>query len=80
MFDPELESFKTSIDLRAYAASQGYVLNRKESWRGSAVMRHADGDKIIIKRDADHHYGSISRSGTRPITGPSSISRKSACG
>jgi hypothetical protein len=56
MFDPELESFKTSIDLRAYAASQGYVLDRRESWRGSAVMRHADGDKVIIKRDRDGHY------------------------
>jgi hypothetical protein len=56
MFDTELESFKTSIDLRAYAARQGYVLDRKESWRGSAVMRHANGDKIIIKRDADNHY------------------------
>jgi len=56
MFDPELESFKTSIDLRAYAASQGYVLDRKESWRGSAVMRHPNGDKIIIKRDADNHF------------------------
>jgi hypothetical protein len=55
MFDPELESFKTAIDLRAYAASQGYVLDRKESWRGSAVMRHAGGDKVIIKRDADGH-------------------------
>ncbi len=56
MFDPELESFKSTIDLRAYAASQGYVLDRKESWRGSAVMRHAGGDKVIIKRDADGHY------------------------
>jgi hypothetical protein len=56
MFDPELESFKTSIDLRAYAASHGYVLDPRESWRGSAVMRHANGDKIIIKRDTDNHY------------------------
>jgi hypothetical protein len=56
MFDPELESFKTSIDLRAYAASQGYVLDRKASWRGSAVMRRADGDKVVIKREADGHY------------------------
>jgi hypothetical protein len=56
MFDPELEYFKTSIDLRAYAAAQGYVLDRKESWHGSAVMRHAGGDKVIIKRDADGHY------------------------
>src|SRR5580704_8070887 len=56
MFDPELESFKTRIDLRAYAAGQGYVLDRKESWRGSAVMRHANGDKIIISRKQDGHY------------------------
>jgi Protein of unknown function (DUF3991)/Toprim-like len=56
MFDPELESFKTAIDLRAYAASEGYTLDRKESWRGSAVMRHANGDKIIISRKPDGHY------------------------
>ena len=57
MIDAELENFKTGIDLRAYAASQGYALDAKESWRGSAVMRHsASDDKIIIKRDADGHY------------------------
>lgn len=56
MADAELESFKTLIDLRAYAASRGYVLDRKESWRGSAAMRHAGGDKVIIKRDADGRY------------------------
>lgn len=54
--DSELEQFKTDIDLRGYAAEQGYQLDRKESWRGSAVMRHANGDKIIIKRGADGHY------------------------
>jgi hypothetical protein len=56
MFDPELECFKTAIDLRAYAASDGYALDRKESWRGSAVMRHPNGDKIIISRKPDGHY------------------------
>src|ERR1700733_5746973 len=56
MVDPELESCKTSIDLRAYAAHEGDSLDGKESWRGSAVMRHANGDKIIIKRDTDNHY------------------------
>jgi len=40
MSDPELESFKTSIDLRAYAAGQGYQLDDKASWRGTSVMRH----------------------------------------
>ena len=56
MFDTELESFKNGIDLRAYAAAQGYQLDRKESWRGSSVMRHQNGDKIVIKRGSDNHY------------------------
>jgi hypothetical protein len=54
--DSELESLKRDIDLRAYAAAQGYRLDRRESWHGSAVMRHVNGDKIIIKRAADGHY------------------------
>ena len=55
--DAELESFKTNIDLRAYAAAQGYQLDRKESWRGTSVMRHPTShDKVIIKRGMDGHY------------------------
>lgn len=57
MFDSELEQFKTAIDLRAYAAAQGFRLDRKESYRGSAVMRHTESnEKIIIKRELDGHY------------------------
>ena len=56
MFDAEIESFKVEIDLRAYAASQGYQLDRAESWKGSAVMRHPNGDKVIISRQSDGHY------------------------
>ena len=56
MFDAELDSFKNGIDLRSYAAAQGYRLDRKESWRGSSVMRHPNGDKIIVKRSGDGHY------------------------
>jgi len=57
MVDSELESFKTNIDLRAYAAGQGYQLDRKESWRGTSVMRHpVSHDKVIIKRGTDGHY------------------------
>src|ERR1700678_4510782 len=57
MADIELESFKTNIDLRAYAAAQGYELDRKESWRGTSVMRHpVTHDKVIIKRGLDGHY------------------------
>lgn len=53
--DPELDAFKTDIDLRLFAASLGYALDAKESWRASAVMR-AGPDKVIIKRDTDGHY------------------------
>jgi hypothetical protein len=57
MTDPELESFKRQIDMRAYAAEHGYQLDRKESWRGSSVLRNpATDDKIIVKRSADGHY------------------------
>ena len=57
MSDPELESFKTNIDLRAYAAGQGYQLDGRASWRGSSVMRHpVSDDKVIIKRGLDGHY------------------------
>lgn len=55
--DAELDSFKTNIDLRAYAASQGYQLDRKASWRGTSVLRHpVSHDKIIVKRGMDGHY------------------------
>ena len=53
-FDPELEAFKR-LDLRQYAASRGYSLDRKQSWRGSAVMRNG-GDKVVIKLGPDGHY------------------------
>jgi hypothetical protein len=56
MWDSELESFKQKIDLRAYASAIGYTLHAKESWRGSAVMRHANGDKIIVKLAPDGHF------------------------
>jgi hypothetical protein len=61
MFDAELDKFKSSIDLRAYAASQGYQLDPKESWAGSAVMRNpSTNDKIVIRfgtKRAPNHWG-----------------------
>src|SRR3977135_3451844 len=57
--DPELERFKVEIDLRQFAAAQGYTLDDRESWPGSAVMRfgpRGTGDKLIIKRETDGHY------------------------
>jgi hypothetical protein len=62
MFDAELEEFKTKIDLRDYAAAQGYQLDARDSSRGSAVMRDARGDKIIIgldKKDGHYVYWSV---------------------
>lgn len=52
----ELEAFKSAINLTEYAAMQGYVLDTKASSRNSALMRHADGDKIVIARGTDRHW------------------------
>ena len=52
--DDELEHFKT-LNLGELAASYGYALDRRESSRSSLVMRHADGDKIIIATGEDGH-------------------------
>jgi len=52
--DDELERFKT-LNLGELAASYGYELDRRESSRSSLVMRHADGDKIIIATGEDGH-------------------------
>jgi hypothetical protein len=56
----ELETFKTHIDLRSYAASLGYARDAKESWKGSDVMRHPNGDKILVtygSKRAPNHWG-----------------------
>lgn len=50
MADAELERFKTGVNLSEFAAARGYALDRRESSRNSAVMRHPDGDKIVIAR------------------------------
>jgi hypothetical protein len=48
--DCELELFKTTINLSEFAA-RGYALDRRASSVNSAVMRHPDGDKIVIARN-----------------------------
>jgi hypothetical protein len=53
--DDELELFKTRISLTQYAEACGYVLDKKESSRHCHVVRHANGDKIVIARDRDGH-------------------------
>jgi len=51
----ELEKFKTEINLVEYAQSQGYQYISKQSSRNSAVLRHDNGDKIIVATDTDGH-------------------------
>jgi hypothetical protein len=56
MVDSELETFKR-LSLPDYAASLDYTIDRRKSSRGSIVMRHENGDKIVITRQsADGHY------------------------
>lgn len=54
--DTELDDFKSRIDLREYAASQGYELDRRESSRGSSIMRNGKNDKLVMKRNPNGHY------------------------
>jgi hypothetical protein len=54
MTDEELEHFKTRINLTELVAGQDYELDRRESSRNCAVMRHRGGDKIIIARNEDN--------------------------
>lgn len=52
----ELEEFKSSINLSEYAASQGYLMDRRASSRNSVVMRTDSGDKVVIARGHDGHW------------------------
>jgi hypothetical protein len=51
----ELEKFKTQINLVEYAQSQGYQYLTQQSSRNSAVLRHENGDKIVVATDTDGH-------------------------
>ncbi|HEY1894723.1 MAG TPA: DUF3991 and TOPRIM domain-containing protein [Terracidiphilus sp.] len=53
--DCELDAFKRNIDLRQFAENLGYQIDRRESWRGSAVLR-CGADKIVVKRNGNGHY------------------------
>lgn len=69
----ELDVFKTSINLTEYAAACGYELDKSASGRSSVVMRHGDGDKVVIARDVDNHWA-ISRFEIQETTAASSTS------
>lgn len=52
----EIERFKSEINLSAYAATEGFMLDRKKSSRNSAIMRSSTGDKIIVARFPNQHW------------------------
>lgn len=54
--DGELEQFKTEINLVELASVYGYELVAKESCRASVVLRHPDGDKIVVAVAPDGHF------------------------
>lgn len=53
--DNELEQFKSQINLVAYAQSLGYQVDRTESSRNSKVLRHENGDKIVVATGQNGH-------------------------
>ncbi len=53
--DSELDAFKREIDMRQFALSLGYEMDRRESWRGSTVLKRGP-DKIVVKRNGNSHY------------------------
>ena len=54
--DTELEDFKRKIDLRDYAAGQGFEEDRRASSINSTGMKHPDGSKIIVGMGHDDHW------------------------
>jgi hypothetical protein len=49
--DQELTDLKGSVNLVEYAAGQGYWVDKQKSCRRSTVMRHDNGDKIVLSRN-----------------------------
>ena len=52
-YDPELEKFKRSIDLVAYAKSAGYTPRPSEGAKGLTVLDHPNRDCIVVGQIPD---------------------------
>lgn len=53
----ELDDFKTQIDLCDFASDwAGFVKDVRQSSRCSAILRHANGDKLIVARTPERHH------------------------
>jgi len=51
-----VSGIKSGINLISFAYSYGYALDPRESSRASAVLRHTNGDKIIVAKSASGHW------------------------
>ena len=58
MYDPELDRFKTEINLAEYAAKEyGFLMDTRSSSRNSLVMRTKEnGEKIVVVKGTDNHF------------------------
>ncbi len=53
----EIETFKTQIDLVAYAEDQGYEIDRRRTSRTSVAMRHeSNGERILVAKAPNGHF------------------------
>jgi hypothetical protein len=52
----EIDRFKAEINLSEFASARGYQWDKHNSSRNSIIMRHPNGDKIIIARSSDNHW------------------------
>lgn len=55
MIDVELDRFKAEIKIEDYAASLGYFRDAHGSGRRFTVLRHPDGDKVLVTVGSDGH-------------------------
>ena len=57
----DFSRYKSEINLSHYAASLGYELDSRKTTKSSLVMKHTNGDKVIIsKRGSNYVYFSVS--------------------
>lgn len=57
----DFSRYKSDINLSHYAASLGYELDPRKTTKSSLVMKHPNGDKVIIsKRGSNYVYFSVS--------------------
>jgi len=57
----DFSSYKSQINLSHYATSLGYELDPRKTTKSSLVMKHPNGDKVIIsKRGKNYVYFSVS--------------------